>query len=297
MANLKNGDVELGLTSEFTAVAERERERLEGERANADHRLTEARTALNLAITRQQALERLLSDDPEEWGHGAELVAAAQQERERWDDVLTAAEQQVAEEQAARDQLTSQIGVLNRLLADGSEDLDAPDAPRADANAVIEVLVDRGKPMHYRDIYAALAGVGFKVGGEDPASTLLARFYDDPRLVRVARGTYVVEVPDYWFGGDSDDSAAPPLIHNLLERAAQVLRASGKPLHYREIAREMATIDQRIYDEGIGDPGPQVSSKAPDETCLWIAQDIRWHGDRSKFRRVGPVGYGTYERA
>ena len=285
MTNLKNSDVELGLTSEFTALAERERERLEEERADADHRLTEAQATLNLATTRHQALERLLADDPEERGHGAEFVAAAQQERERWDDVLTAAEQQVAEEQAARDQLTSQIGVLNRLLADESEDLDTPDAPRADANAVIEVLVDRGKPMHYRDIYAALAGVGFKVGGEDPASTLLTRFYDDPRLLRVARGRY--DVVDY------DDWLDPE--HNVLGFAEQLLRSTGKPLHYREIARWM--LDSGRWSLHDNDLSPEALDQASEAVCLQLAHDIKQHGDRSKFRRVGPVGYGTYEVA
>ena len=285
MTNLKNSDVELGLTSEFTALAERERERLEEERADADHRLTEAQATLNLATTRHQALERLLADDPEERGHGAEFVAAAQQERERWDDVLTAAEQQVAEEQAARDQLTSQIGVLNRLLADESEDLDTPDAPRADANAVIEVLVDRGKPMHYRDIYAALAGVGFKVGGEDPASVLLTRFYDHPRLVRVARGTYSV----HYF--DSDWLEPEGLEDNVLDLAMQVLRSAGTPLHYREIA------DWALDGWERGDDGPEALDRVSEATCLQIAHDIKQHGDRSKFRRVGPVGRGTYEVA
>ena len=61
-------------------------------------------------------------------------------------------------------------------------------------DAVVELLQKSGHPLHYRrDIYPALALQGHDVRGEDPANSLLACFYDDPRLQRVGRGTYAAK--------------------------------------------------------------------------------------------------------
>ncbi len=283
MDNLTHDEIELGPTSEFTAAAERERERLEEERATADRQLAEAQTAVNRATARHQSLERLLDGDPAERGHAAEFIEAARSELKRLDDLLTVAEQQVSAEQAKRDGLASQLADLNRLLTGEADDADTPDAPRADADAVLAVLVDRGKPMHFRDIYAALADVGFKVGGADPASTLLTRFYDDDRLERVARGTYQIYEDEVWLDPE----------HSVLDIAEWVLQREGEPLRHREIAR-------RMIEDGhwsiVGGGGEEVD-QATYIVSLQIVHDIKQHGDRSRFRRVGPVGYGTYEVA
>ena len=283
MDNLTHDEIELGPTSEFTAAAERERERLEEERATADRQLAEAQTAVNRATSRHQSLERLLDGDPAERGHAAEFIEAARSELKRLDDLLTVAEQQVSAEQAKRDGLASQLADLNRLLTGEADDADTPDAPRADADAVLAVLVDRGKPMHFRDIYAALADVGFKVGGADPASTLLTRFYDDDRLERVARGTYQIYEDEVWLDPE----------HSVLDIAEGVLQREGEPLRHREIAR-------RMIEDGhwsiVGGGGEEVD-QATYIVSLQIVHDIKQHGDRSRFRRVGPVGYGTYEVA
>ena len=285
MDNLTHDEIELGPTGEFTAAAERERERLEEERATADRQLTEAQTAVNRATARHQSLERLLGGDPAERGHAAEFVKAARSELKRLDDLLTAAEQQVAEAQEMRDRLVSQLADLNRLLTGEADDVDAPDAPRADADAVLEVLVDRGKPMHFRDIYAALADVGFKVGGADPASTLLTRFYDDGRLERVARGTYQLYEDEGWVDPE----------HSQLDLAEWVLQREGEPLRHREIARRM--IDDGHWSLHDDEGSIEELDFATYIVSWQIAHDIKQHGDRSRFRRVGPVGYGTYEVA
>lgn len=293
MDNLTHDEIELGLTSEFAAAVEGERERLEAERAKAAQRLTEAQAALSVATGRHQALERLLADDPQERGHAAEFIEGAQRERERLDDLLAAAEQKVAEAQAERDRLATQISDLSRLLSDEPGDLDAPDAPRADAGAVLEVLFDRGKPMHYRDIYAALADVGFKVGGADPASTLLTRFYNDARLERVARGTYQVR-EDYdciWW--DTHPSEA-----ELLTDFWDVLPSSAEPLHYAEIAdRLFDDSDVRdVYEDYDGSTQDALEDFV-ERVHFLIGKHLSQYGARSDFRRAGPVGYGTYARA
>lgn len=285
MDNLTHDEIELGLSSEFAAAAERERGRLEAERTKAAQRLTEAQTALSVAIGRHQALERLLDGDPQERGHAVEFIEGAQRERERLDGLLAATEQKVAEAQAERDRLATQISDLSRLLSDEPGDLDTPDAPRADADTVLEVLVDRGKPMHFRDIYAALADVGFEVGGADPASTLLTRFYDDTRLERVARGTYRVREDDDWLDPE----------HSVLDVAEWVLRQEDEPLRHRELARRMLDSGKWILQHNDG--SIEELDLATYIVSWQIAHDIKQHGDRSEFRRVGPVGYGTYKVA
>ena len=283
MDNLTHDEIKLDPTNEFAAVAERERERLEAERATADRQLAEAQAAVNRATARHRSLERLLDGDPTERGHAAEFIEAARSELKRLDTLLAAGEQQVSAEQAKRDGLASQLADLDRLLTGESDNADVPDAPRADADAVLEVLVDRGKPMHFRDIYAALADVGFKVGGADPASTLLTRFYDDGRLERVARGTYQIDEDEGWLDPE----------HSVLDLAEWVLRQAGEPLRHREIARQM--IDDGLWSLHDDDGSIEALDLATYIVSWQIAHHIKQHGDRSPFRRVGPVGYGTYE--
>ena len=59
------------------------------------------------------------------------------------------------------------------------------------ADLVVALLGEVGGPLHYREIERRLREDGsFEAGGRDPADTLLSRFFNDPRLHRVARGTY-----------------------------------------------------------------------------------------------------------
>lgn len=62
--------------------------------------------------------------------------------------------------------------------------------PFADADAVVNLIAERGQAMHYLDIFAELVQRGFEVGGKRQPDTLLSRFFNDPRLRRTARGTY-----------------------------------------------------------------------------------------------------------
>jgi hypothetical protein len=57
---------------------------------------------------------------------------------------------------------------------------------------VATLLTEKG-PMHYREIERELRTRGwFQAGGADPANTLLARYFQDPRFYRPARGVYAL---------------------------------------------------------------------------------------------------------
>ena len=62
------------------------------------------------------------------------------------------------------------------------------------ADAVVELLRETGEALHYREIYDILEDRGVEVKGKNPPNTLLARFFDDPRLERVRQGTYQIKV-------------------------------------------------------------------------------------------------------
>ena len=60
-------------------------------------------------------------------------------------------------------------------------------------DAVVELLRQVGEPLHYKQIYERLTALGIEVKGKYPPNTLLARFFDDPRLERVRQGTYQIK--------------------------------------------------------------------------------------------------------
>ena len=132
-----------------------------------------------------------------------DFQSCATKELDRLEDALRVLDAQLAEISAQRARIAPQIEHLRALL--GKDPLQTPvrpvaRAPRArsprpvdgstDADRVVALLRDRGQPIHYREIYDCLTQDGVQVGGKDPAGTLLARYFDDPRLYRPARGTY-----------------------------------------------------------------------------------------------------------
>ncbi len=59
------------------------------------------------------------------------------------------------------------------------------------AELVVALLRETGSPLHYRAIEKELRSSGqYVAGGQDPANTLLAHYFNDPRLYRPSRGTY-----------------------------------------------------------------------------------------------------------
>ena len=64
------------------------------------------------------------------------------------------------------------------------------------ADLVVQLLRETG-PLHYVEIERQLRLRGwYRAGGKKPASTLLARYFDDPRLYRPRRGIYAVRPDD-----------------------------------------------------------------------------------------------------
>lgn len=84
-----------------------------------------------------------------------------------------------------------------RALIGGAEleGLPQPQEPgQSIPDIVVELLRETGHPMHYREIADALLRRGVPGGdGKDPANILLARYYNDERLFRPARGTYALK--------------------------------------------------------------------------------------------------------
>ncbi len=61
------------------------------------------------------------------------------------------------------------------------------------ADQVISVIRQAKAPLHYREVYESMKAAGlFQGGGQDPANTLLAKYFNDKRLYRPARGTYAL---------------------------------------------------------------------------------------------------------
>jgi hypothetical protein len=95
--------------------------------------------------------------------------------------------------------LTEEAGHLRALLSVYGESTTPADHPlevdrtASLADRVVELLKSEARPMHYREIEAALRARGTYTGaGKDPANALLAQFFSDIRLYRTARGTYAL---------------------------------------------------------------------------------------------------------
>ena len=99
-----------------------------------------------------------------------------------------------------RSELEEQIGHIDALLGNDAVTESAGAADSGDAGSgndtadlVVDLLREVGEPLHYREIEKQLRERGaIQVEGKDPANILLARFFNDPRLYRPARGTYAL---------------------------------------------------------------------------------------------------------
>ena len=94
--------------------------------------------------------------------------------------------------------MTSELSHLEGLLqlygATAPTSSAAVSSPsQATADDVVELLRQTGGPLHYTAIESELRARGFlTAGGKNPANTLLARYFNDPRLTRPKRGTYTL---------------------------------------------------------------------------------------------------------
>jgi len=97
-------------------------------------------------------------------------------------------------------QIDEHIAHIDALLGQEAGDAQAnvpvvakPTGSSPTADLVVELLREVGRPLHYREIEEELRARGkLRVEGKNPANTLLARFFNDSRLYRPARGTYAL---------------------------------------------------------------------------------------------------------
>lgn len=232
-----------------------------------------------------------------------EQIGALQQEVKEHDSEIERLEHTLDATRQTRFETARQIDQLQHLLSanqpNGSGSAEQGVLrPFADADAVVNLIRDHGAPMHYRKIHEVLVQRGFKIGGKGEATTLLSRYFRDPRLVRVSRGTYDlaregstgeagalndqdgVKAPDF-----SLDSTNTPNGVRLMEKIALVLRHAGEPLHYREIT-------ERLLRSGTW----ETSGRTPEATVnSRIVVDINGLGSQSTFVRTVPGVYGLRE--
>ncbi len=69
----------------------------------------------------------------------------------------------------------------------------AQKTPPSVADQVVALIRDAGSALHYEEIERRMRAKGlYSGGGQNPANTLLAKYFSDPRLFRPARGTYAL---------------------------------------------------------------------------------------------------------
>lgn len=172
----------------------------------------------------------------------------------------------------------------------------------ADADAVVDLIREHGEAMHYIEIHRTLVNRGFEIGGEGKADTLLSRYFKDPRLVRVSRGTYDLAERGKLRVGATEHRGQPGSKLRLPEMPSrptrgldsrmplskmieETLRQAGKPLHYRDIT-------ERIQKSGKW----QTSGRTPEASVNSVmVVDINDNGDQSVFVRNGRGIYGLRE--
>ena len=176
------------------------------------------------------------------------------------------------------------------------------------ADAVVSLLNEVGEPLHYRDIHRELKARGrlefLYVGGADPASTLLSRFFKDPRLYRPQRGTYALvewlEREDRQSSDDLPDAADRVVAtlrltrgdksrflrdRDVLGAAERALREEGEAMHHLDLADKMIKMGK----------WRPIKSTPKNVVSLRLAKDIRDNGAGSRFRRFGRGVYGLRE--
>lgn len=211
------------------------------------------------------------------------FIELAQEQLDTVNTRLVEIDQEVA---ALREEQATLLGQRAHLegLVDPSIGADEVSSSKVDVQATRDAVVDliraRGTAMHFRDdIYPSLVAAGHKIGGQDPASTLLSRIIADERLHRTGRGEYGLAE---WSNPVSSPVRPIPIAETsgskVIEAAAQALRDAGEPLHYREIAK-------RTLRDGMW----KTSAKVPDSAMRHaLNRNIEKYGGKSlviKIRR------------
>jgi len=132
--------------------------------------------------------------------HQDQFLALAAKRADRLEAEIGALDSQIEELGSRREALHEELGHLQAILGRNRHAEEPPTrAPSStalggsDADKVVSLLTNVGKPMHYREIERELRARGqIRIGGQNPANTLLARYFDDERLYRSSRGTYAL---------------------------------------------------------------------------------------------------------
>lgn len=124
-----------------------------------------------------------------------ELFSLLRRRAERVERSIRELRSQVSKLQTQLQAAETERSHLVALLGDRAPPSDIlPDAnPISDSERVVTILGQIGRPLHYRQIADEFTARGWPLpSGADPVNALLARFYDDQRLYRPARGTYAL---------------------------------------------------------------------------------------------------------
>ena len=199
-------------------------------------------------------------------------------------------------------------------LAEWQESKSAADANirSADADTVVTLLKEAGKPLHYHEIDQKLDALGFRLSGGRAAWAVNLLAQKDPRLYLLRWDTCGlaewreskpdgaqsalanVERPSRKSKetpasrrreqlGQGSRRYAP--LSGPLELTYEVLRAEGRPLHYAQLADRMLATGKWATE-----------AKSPSNTLnSYISKHISRHEDASPFFRVSRGVYGLRE--
>jgi hypothetical protein len=122
------------------------------------------------------------------WWHE---LAKQELELERQYRPLIERHEEIHRRRAALENLMAACGnmqEINQKLTSEWEELrkseQMPIIERKPVDAAFDILVQDGRPMHYRDILAELSKAGIVVGGRDPGTTLIAYLGRDRRFTK-----------------------------------------------------------------------------------------------------------------
>ena len=189
-----------GLEDGFLELAQEQLERVREQAADLDWHVAELRQQRAAAASSTTKLEGLLSE-PSALESSFLDLAREQLDQARaqvadLDDRIANGQREhaaAAHGVAQLEGLLNGPGVEQSTTAPG-KDAQAPTLPQtrgafADADAVVNLIREQGA-MHYHNIHSVLVERGFEIGGKGGADTLLSRYFNDPRLRRISRGTY-----------------------------------------------------------------------------------------------------------
>ena len=158
------------------------------------------------------------------------FIMLAQEQLDRVEERLAQVTKDIADLRGERATLIEQRAHLNGIVNPSAETGIARAREtdvRSTRNAVVDIIRERGEPMHFRrDIYPLLVRAGYEIGGKDPANTLLSRIINDERLCRTAPGVY------YLAARQADPS-------ETAKAAEVILRKAGSPLLRSELAKRV----------------------------------------------------------